>query len=504
MCSKYYDPEKPYYIPDWNGLVRDVNEILQGPPEGSANCQPIEPIDEVTDPHLWAVEDVEEVRERLKETCPDISFSEELILWRPEIIDEIEDEMREAWCDCETEPDEDDRVLCSYEQQAVHAGFSEEKCCGESHMVDPCFICEGMCHEVSWTGDYTPSPGPHNSPLYNTVCDTYRTAYSATTQFISYMNRISPSATRMEYFQTQVDQYAAEVDALIAQHKDECQGVNPKPPQCQQIEANICAAGKNAQENQGWVDDEVEYFQEYHDKAMVEMAKADTAAQENSAATMGLHGRFPPDANIFAECYGEELVGRNWYDYWNPEAGKLGDLFDYMMGFASTGTGVFIETRVYRVNSKKPTEKADYRKVSLSPGGFWYIEGWTSKFYNRPYSQTYNTQCDRWKCETLFPEIQCPGGNCSWLETNCYTFWWQQCWKMRTSCVGACWGFGSWIWSPLPEPDWDSFGTDEFHLYTKQRPGLEDNSEKRDEWLDLHYNWYDTHEKYDDRHEVYC
>ena len=85
--SDYYDLDKPYSIENWNTLIRDVNEILEDPPQGS-DCDPVDPIDEVEDPHLWSVEDAEGMRDKLKETCPDISFSEELVLWRPEIIDE--------------------------------------------------------------------------------------------------------------------------------------------------------------------------------------------------------------------------------------------------------------------------------------------------------------------------------------------------------------------------------------------------------------------------------
>jgi hypothetical protein len=102
----YYELNSPYSIADWNGLVRAVNEILQNPPE-ETDCEPIDPIPEVTDPHLWSVGDVTEMRDKLIETCPDISFSEELVIWRPEIIDEIETQMASAWCDCEAACRED-------------------------------------------------------------------------------------------------------------------------------------------------------------------------------------------------------------------------------------------------------------------------------------------------------------------------------------------------------------------------------------------------------------
>lgn len=101
--SNYYDLSKPYSIEDWNRLLRDVNIKLQNPPEGDESCKPIDPIDEVTDPHIWSVDDVSPVQDKLIETCPDISFSEPLEIWKPEIIDEIGSALEKVWCDCCTE-----------------------------------------------------------------------------------------------------------------------------------------------------------------------------------------------------------------------------------------------------------------------------------------------------------------------------------------------------------------------------------------------------------------
>lgn len=98
--SQFCDPNKPFSFENWNNLIQAVNEILQNP-EGT--CEPVEPLAEVSDPHLWSEDDITAVRERLMETCPEISFSEPLELWRQSAIDEIEAEMQKAWCDCECE-----------------------------------------------------------------------------------------------------------------------------------------------------------------------------------------------------------------------------------------------------------------------------------------------------------------------------------------------------------------------------------------------------------------
>jgi hypothetical protein len=89
----------PYTIDDWNELLRVVNVKLQDPPSGES-CQPVDTIEEVSDPHIWSVDDVQAVRDKLIETCDDISFSEPLEIWRQEIIDEILLAIDQTWCDC--------------------------------------------------------------------------------------------------------------------------------------------------------------------------------------------------------------------------------------------------------------------------------------------------------------------------------------------------------------------------------------------------------------------
>src|SRR5574340_616123 len=89
----------PYKISDWNDLIQRVNDILENPPEDE-NCPPVEPIDEVTAPHIWSKSDIRTVQDKLKETCPDIEFEEIDGMWKQSTIDEIEDAMLQAWCNC--------------------------------------------------------------------------------------------------------------------------------------------------------------------------------------------------------------------------------------------------------------------------------------------------------------------------------------------------------------------------------------------------------------------
>jgi hypothetical protein len=310
----------------------------------------------------------------------------------------------------------------------------------------------------------------------------------------------------MESYQDEVDDYAAQVDSLIEQYENECLGQSPEPSQCGSIKANICQAGQQARSYQDRVDTKVTAFQDEYDTAFPKYAEANAAAVQNSAAAMGLVGRFPTDHNITAECYAEAIPGWAWYDYWDPTKGQLGDSSDYHYNRASNSLsdGVLVEVEGYRINSKSPTVKREMRDIRLSPDGTWYLEGYTAKFWLRSYSQTYWRQRKRWRCE---PALTCDPdpGTCTFPEWPDFErIWWNQGWPSEGSCVGSCKGFGCWIWSPLPEPNWGAFGSDDWHLHTKRQGGLEDVSEKRDEWLDEHNNWYDEHEQYDDRHEAYC
>lgn len=505
----YYDPDKPFSITNWNTLIGDVNDILQGPPEGASNCPPVDPIDEVTDPHLWSVEDVTGMRDKLKETCPNISFSEELVLWKREIIDEIEDQMDDAWCDCETEPDEEDLTLCTHTQTAILAARYPE----EQGIIEdaPCAICIGQhCREIDYGGTYYGTPAYNNDPKYDVVCDSWDEANVAMGNLLTFLNKLPGIGKKIEQYQGKVDGYVTTVDSLIARWKAECQGVVPEPSECGFIKFQICTAGSSAKYWQEKVDEQIEDFINWHDQGIPLLAVANAAAALNSEAVMGLYGRYPTDHNIFAECYSAAIPKWGWWDWWDPSTmDKLGDKWAFTSGLCWEGQdGVMPCMDVYLINSNNGWP-ANGKQIRIAPDGTWYIEGKTARNYNRSYSQTYFTRRIRWRCESLIgPVCEPVPGNCEFDEwgTN-DTIWWSHGWPSEGtggSCVGACVGFGCWLWSPLPEPNWASFGGDEYHLHYWRRSGMVDNSEKRDEWLADHYNWYNDHEAYDDRHAAYC
>jgi hypothetical protein len=102
---------------EWNEIIQEVNDVLQNPPEDS-DCEPIDTIEEVGENHIWTFGDIEEVQNKLKETCEDISFSDTPDKWKESIITEINDAIGQAWCDCEDECTEEDTAALRAEHEA--------------------------------------------------------------------------------------------------------------------------------------------------------------------------------------------------------------------------------------------------------------------------------------------------------------------------------------------------------------------------------------------------
>ena len=94
-----------YKLEDWNNLLDQVNDVITNPPEDT-DCEDIEidPIPHVGPDHKWSKADIQEVHDKLCQTCDDISFEPIPTRWKTSIITEIEDAMDEAWCECEEGP----------------------------------------------------------------------------------------------------------------------------------------------------------------------------------------------------------------------------------------------------------------------------------------------------------------------------------------------------------------------------------------------------------------
>lgn len=468
--GKYYDIDKPFSITNWNDLVSDVNDILQNPPGSGVGCEPVDPIDEVEDPHIWAVEDVEEVREKLQETCAGLTFTEELEIWRPEIIDEIEDQMENAWCDCEdAEP-----VITScggFDQVLTSAGQDEDKCCDNVETSAPCG-CGGDCHRVTYRGDWYPSVYTSNQALLDEMSDSYSEAISARGNFIGAINAMFLYASNIVKWQGYVDSYTSAVDAGIAFYSANCNKTPPDvdDPTCPDVVYSIQISGDAARYWQDKVDAEVVKFTDKYTYAMGKLSEADSAASDNWSAALGLEGRYPSDVNHISECFDSLISDMDWYKWWNPYRDSniqdvIPSILVWMENVVKYGAGY----------------GASFVTIYLAPGGDAFAPSNLGARYVNRYSLTYY--------EEKFETRTFPG--CEWgIDHDFEKIWYRD---------------DDWaLYAPLPEPDPADYGTYEPHIrITKPGVAGQDNTTQQDEWFETYNNWYDEHEAYDDRHESY-
>ncbi len=80
---------------DWNGIIQRINELSTNPTSGHTALDPLE---EVPEDHKWSVNDINIVRNRLLEFCPENTFIADTIKWTQDLIDEIETAIAAGWC----------------------------------------------------------------------------------------------------------------------------------------------------------------------------------------------------------------------------------------------------------------------------------------------------------------------------------------------------------------------------------------------------------------------
>ena len=87
--------DTPWKRTDWNDIIDRVNDLCTNPDSG---CTGIDPLDDVEADHIWSVDDVQQVRDKLTEICSDNQFNADLRLWKQDIIDEINDAISRGCC----------------------------------------------------------------------------------------------------------------------------------------------------------------------------------------------------------------------------------------------------------------------------------------------------------------------------------------------------------------------------------------------------------------------
>jgi len=470
--SKYYEIDKPFSIENWNSLVRDVNNILENPPGDGPGCDPIEPLKEVEDPHIWTVEDIEEMREKLLLTCDNLSFSEKLEIWKSKIIDEIEKQMEDAWCDCEVEKPEPVVTSCGgYHQNKVKAGRSEDICCGNVIESAPCGC--GNCHRNTYLGDWYPSVYASNKAKTDSMRDSYYDTLNATGVFGRGITKMLNAATNIDKWQGYVDSSASAVDAGITYWNANCGKIPPEvdAPNCPDVADNIQVNGESARYWQNKVDEELVKWAEGYSETIASLSDADSHAASNWSDALSLEGRYPDDVNHISECF-DSIVssGLDWYKWWNPYRGESPSM---------------PKVKVWKENETlwPGGGRASLNYIRITPNGLPYAKSTLGKWYgSERYTLTYY--------ENKF-EIRSPLSGCIWsIEHDFEKIWYND--------------DDFFIWAPLPEPNLDDYGTTIPYIeVTKPAGSTKDWTEKQNEWYAEYQNWYDKHPAYDDRHESY-
>ena len=116
--TDYYEDGKPIELEKWRKLIEDLNNVLENAP---GQCTPLEPLELPESDHVLTKEEVENIREKMKEMCENIEFDWGWYLpdWGPDheeggevpddknlliqpigkaLIYEIQDQM--SWCNC--------------------------------------------------------------------------------------------------------------------------------------------------------------------------------------------------------------------------------------------------------------------------------------------------------------------------------------------------------------------------------------------------------------------
>ena len=155
----------------WEDLLDQVNEELQNPPEDT-DCEPIEPIEVPDENHIWAKSDIREVHDKLNEMPTDcFDFDDIPDLWKVSIIDNIEEQLSNSWCDCE-----EDEICC---EPCGNAGSTSESFVSSSTSTacdTPCKTgCPFGCEENNCVPDMDEAFGYHNTWQFTACefCDLY-------------------------------------------------------------------------------------------------------------------------------------------------------------------------------------------------------------------------------------------------------------------------------------------------------------------------------------------
>ena len=219
------DPYRRLGSNSWEELLDQVNDELQNPPSG---CDPLDPIDTPGEDHRWAKSDIREVHDKLDEMPGDcFTFEDVPDLWKISIIEDIEGQLSEAWCDC-----------------------GEERCCYD------CPNCEVGVFETTFLTTETVGPndctGCSTTPADSTNCQTIK--QGAYTDAVNNWFEISTYAGRQFDWCGLLEELAV-LQEELEQLEDELAELQQELVECGTNQACIDAKQQEIDDKQQEVDD---------------------------------------------------------------------------------------------------------------------------------------------------------------------------------------------------------------------------------------------------------
>lgn len=505
--SKYYDLAKPFSLANWKLLIDDVNDILENPPEGT-DCEPIEPIEEPEAPKMWEVKDVKEVRDKLIETCPDIEFEAELEIWRPDIIDEIEEAMEQAWCNCTESGDIDIGPFGPFAsgQEVEASPYYDGRSNGAEIYYGHNYICTQIPYstlELFQSYYFEPQPDRVGSD-YNIICAKYTVAYDNTKNYIEVINRLTQLTREIDQSQSRLDSYAQIVDVNIAAYND-C--IADGSSDCSIYLNNICSYGALAKDEQTTLDKKVTEYQSKLPTKDQYQNLADDAAKIAWLLACSIPTWFPPDKNFMA-LVSTSYSNYPWMKWFNPKHDdKIGNIDTYWIGHRDSDE-IRPVAYMYNKDSRGPNRSAE---IKLSPGGFPFCAAQWVKLNIQVLSIPYlmrpiKSVCDQWAGKTCLDGTPA----CEWgpwrTGVNVDYRPWSQSRPLSSCCVGGNINpLTETIYIPVNRgnPVYPTYTISGKIEYLAGRLGKDYTAQQTEYW-NLYDSWYTEHPKYDDRHEAYC
>ena len=297
----------------WNQIIQEVNVLAENPDEG---CDPLAPLDEVPEDHIWNKTDVNEVHDKLKEICPDNQFTEliENQPWTSLIVDEIKDALVRGWCECE--PILDDRVLG---QWTVEKAYGHEqttmRCGGTSWIISGPMAAYAGIDEFNFPVPCydTQQYAAVDLGLWETIGETYTEAREKSDLWTG--NR------RNELLQQQI---VEEDSATLKSKKEQLESLQNQLTACESGGGDCSSISEQISEINSEITDLEESIQEakdkrdgYRDEAITNLADSDAAATENWDALQELQSWDPATFNIVADHISE--ITSEWGLGSNPE-----------------------------------------------------------------------------------------------------------------------------------------------------------------------------------------